>query len=190
MVDVLLKPFPRKTIIGNAVAHHTTKPWHLLVNRHVMSHQLQIISRRQTAGTSADNRHLLSRGLRPSGLRNRGKIRLVHRRPLQSPDIDGTVQHISPAALFAGMLADHSTGCRERIIFPDQTHRVLVPVRPHQSDISGNIHMGRAEIDTWNRLLERPCTAVLGHMRDIVLPKSMKTGQKQSRRLGPDSTVR
>lgn len=78
--------------------------------------------------------------------------RPVGRDPLQAVDVDGIVHHVAAAAGFAGVLADKATGGGERVILPDQADCIRMAAFPHQRDVAGNIHMGRAQGDTGHRL--------------------------------------
>ena len=55
-----------------------------------------------------------------------------HSVTLQAADVDGTVHHLTAAAVLTGMLADVSAGGGEGVVLSDQPHSVRVAALVHQ----------------------------------------------------------
>ena len=93
----------------------------------------------ESARAAAQDGDPFSGGRRP--LRRIDLSRKICRNPFQAADVDGIIHHIPAAPGFAGMLADKTAGCGERVILPDQPDGVPIPSLAHQRNVPGNVHV-------------------------------------------------
>ena len=156
----------------------------------MVSHQLQIICRRQSAGTSADDCYFFTGALRFLRHRNRVGSGIVHCHTLQAADIDGTIDHVAAASCLTGMLTDQGTGGGERIVLADQLHGICITPFLHQCYVTGDIHTCGAQRHTGNRLGNMAGTfSAMFNVVDIILTEAFQSGQYHMGRLVTDGTV-
>ena len=87
------------------------------------------------------------------------------------------------------MLADKAAGGRERVVLADQTDRIGVSSFFHKRHIARNVHMGRADRDTGNRLVVGTGTASVPDMLHIVIAVADESLVDHVRRLIADGAV-
>ena len=187
-LDLSVQQMPGETVAGNAVAEHTAQLLGLLKHGNLMTHERQIVGAAQSAGAAAYNGHSLAGGR--SALRLGYISGVIHGVTLQTPDVDGVVNHIAAAPGLAGMLADVGAGSGEGVILSDQAHGVGAAIFAHQSHVAGNIHPGGTQGDAWHGVF-KPCQAPL--MEDVllvVIPESLQAVHHQAGRIPADGTVR
>ena len=114
---------------------------------------------------------------------------MVHGEPLQAADIHRVVHHPAAAVGLAGVLTDIGAGGGEGIVLPDQAHGVGVPALPHQGDISGHVHVGRAGGDTGHRVAQPADTAAVEQVLLVVLPEAPHPAQHHMGGLIADGAV-
>ena len=135
-----------------------------------MSHEGQIVGRRQAAGTAADDCHRLAGRFRPRrGLHGLG---VVHRITLQTADVHRVVHHPPAALTFAGVLTDVGAGRDEGVVLADQAHRVLIPALVDQGHIAGDVHMGGAGGHAGHRVAQAADAPAVEDVLLIVLPEA------------------
>ena len=88
------------------------------------------------------------------------------------------------------MLADVGAGGGERIVLADKPHRVGAAPLVHQRDVAGNIHAGRTQRHTGDRILQRPQAAVVEDVLLIIVPEALQPHQHQLGGVDADGTVR
>ena len=167
--QILIQSFSWQTIAWNAITEHTTQFFILFKYFYMMSHQCQIISRAQTAGTAAQNGNFLSCWF--CTRRCRHNACMIHSIPFQRTNIDGIIHHISAAPCFTGMFTNHSTGRYKGIVFSNEPYRIRITFMGNQGNISGNIHICRTESHTGHRLVNIEQTAFVMNMFQIIIPE-------------------
>ena len=186
--DFLIQACSGQPIVGDSIAEHASQGFSFFINYCLMPHSLQIIRSAQTTGSSADNGDPLS-GRFCTGLW-RHIAGMIDSIALDTADIDGIIQHVSPASRFTRMLTDIGTDGREGIILPYQSDSIGISSFLHQCDIAGNIHTGRTHGNTGNRLIQTGRTASVQDMLLIIIPKSLHTLQHHVGSLLSDCTIR
>ena len=114
---------------------------------------------------------------------------MIGSHPFQSPDIDRIIYNITSAAGFTGMLTDKTAGSGEWIVLANQTDGISITSFPYKGNISRDIHMGRTERNTWDRLFVLAGTSFLADMFFIIFPASDKTLIDHMCGFIPDGTV-
>ena len=155
-----------------------------------MSHLAKEICCGKTCRSATDNSDLLASG--NVCFRNGYLIccHLIYGIFFQTADVDGIINQVSAAALLTGMLADHRTCGRKRIIFTDQVDRACIIFISNQCDIARDIYMCRTHIDTWNFLSHFSRTFVFFNMADILIMECFKTLKHFNSGLVANGTVR
>ena len=102
---------------------------------------------------------------------------LIHRIFLESADIDGIVNQISPASLLTRMFADHGTGRRKRVVLTDHVDRPRIVFLPDQRNVCRDIHMRRTKIDARHLLSHLAGTDMVFNMALIFFPKCIQSLQ-------------
>ena len=87
------------------------------------------------------------------------------------------------------MLTDKAAGGRERVVLADQADRIGVSTFFHKGHIARDVHMGRADRDTGNRLVVCTGTAPVPDMLHIVIAVADESLVDHVRRLIADGTV-
>ena len=107
-LNFAIQNIPGQAVFGDAEPHHTARHGSGLADGYLVTHAPQMIGRRQTAGTGADNEHPFFRRLRV-------KIRfpavfqgLVAQEAFNRVDRHGLVQLSPIAGAFAGVITDPS----------------------------------------------------------------------------------
>jgi len=186
-VDLRVQLFPGEAVVGDAIAQHTAQLLALLENDHLVAHQRQIVGAAQAAGAAADDGHGLSRGGRAFRL---GHVaRVIHGVALQSPDVQGRVDHVAAAPGLAGMLADIGAGSGHGVILADQAHRVGAAALAHQGHIAGHVHTGGAQCHAGHRQGQACQTSVMLDMLDIIVPEALQTVHHQAGGVTADGAV-
>ena len=170
-LNLVIQDLSRKTVGRDAVAQHAAQLLTLLIDRHIVAHDAEIVGRTEAGGTAADHGDPFAGGLH--ACRCRHLALMLHGKALESPDVHGIVHHGSAAAHLAGMLADETADCRQGIVLPDELHRILVSALMHQGNVARNVHVGRTLEHTGHGLvLLRPAAAVL-NMLHIIVPEAL-----------------
>ena len=87
------------------------------------------------------------------------------------------------------MLADKAAGGWERVVLADQTDRVGVSSFFHKRHIARDVHMGRTDRDTGNRLVVGTGTASVPDMLHIVIAVADESLVDHVRRLIADGAI-
>ena len=87
------------------------------------------------------------------------------------------------------MLTDKAAGGRERVVLADQADRISISSFFHKRHIARNVHMGRADRDTGNRLVVGTGTASVPDMLHIVIAVADESLVDHVRRLIADGAV-
>ena len=87
------------------------------------------------------------------------------------------------------MLTDKAAGGREWVVLADQADRIGVSSFLHQGHIARDIHVGRTDRDTGNRLVVGTGTATVLNVLHIVVAVADKSLVDHIRRLIADGTV-
>ena len=88
------------------------------------------------------------------------------------------------------MLTNKAAGGWERVVLPDQTDRVGVSSFFHKRHIARDVHMGRADRDTRNRLVVGTGTSSVPDMLHIVIAVADESLIYHIRRLIADGAIR
>ena len=88
------------------------------------------------------------------------------------------------------MLTDKAAGRRERVVLPDQADRIGISSFFHERHITRNVHMGRTDRDTRDRLVVCTGTAAVLDVLHIVISVADQPLIDHVRRLIADRTVR
>ena len=88
------------------------------------------------------------------------------------------------------MLTDKTAGRWERVVLADQANRIGISSFFHERHITRNVHMGRTDRDTGNRLVVGTGTASVPDMLHIVIAVADESLIDHIRRLIADGTVR
>ena len=176
-----------QAVVGDAVAEHAPQLGALFIDGDLVAHKGQVVGRRQAARPAADDGHRLARVCRP--LRGGHVRRVVHGVPLQAADVHRVVHHPPAALALAGVLAHVGTGGGEGVVLSDEAHRVLVPPKPDEGDVAGNVHMGRAGGDAGYRVAQAADAPAVEHVFLVVLPKAPHPPEHHVGRLIADGTV-
>ena len=186
-LNLVIQYLSRQTVGRDAVAQHAAQLLTLLIHRHIVAHDTEIVGRTEAGGTAADHGDLLAGGLH--ACRRRHLALMLHGKALQTPDIHGIVHHGSAAAHLTGMLADETADRRQGIILPDELHRIMISALMHQGNVARNVHVGRTLEHTGHRLvLLRPAAAVLNVLH-IIVPEALHALQHHPGCLRADGTV-
>ena len=86
------------------------------------------------------------------------------------------------------MLADIGAGRWERVVLPDQAHRIGAAPLVDQSDIAGDIHPRRAQGHAGHRILQISQTAVVLDVLNVVVPEALQSLEHQSGSVVADGT--
>lgn len=152
-----------------------------------MAHQGQVIGAAEAAGAAAHNGHGLAGGRGAGGIGHHACV--VHGVPLQTPDVDGIVDHIPAAAGLAGMLTDVGAGGGHGVVLADQAHGVGVAPGPHQGHVARDIHPRRTQGNAGHGILEACQAPVVLYMLLIIVPEALQSVHYQPGRVPPDSAV-
>ena len=88
------------------------------------------------------------------------------------------------------MLTDKTAGRRERVVLPDQADRIGISSFFHERHITRNVHMGRTDRDTRDRLVVCTGTSAFLDVLHIVIAVADQPLIDHVRRLIADRTVR
>jgi hypothetical protein len=114
---------------------------------------------------------------------------VIHGIALQTPDIDGVVDHVPAAPGLAGVLADVGAGSGEGIVLTDQAHGVGVASLAHQRHVARHVHAGGTQRHTGDRQLQTGQTPVVQDVLLVIVPETVQTVQHQPRRVPSDGAV-
>ena len=115
---------------------------------------------------------------------------MIHRVALQAADVHGIVHHAAAAVVLTGVLAHVGAGKGEGIVFADQAHGIVVAACPHQRDVAGNVHMGRAHRDAGHRVAQAADAAAMQHVLLVIFPEAPYPLQHHMGSLIADGAVR
>ena len=87
------------------------------------------------------------------------------------------------------MLTDKAAGGWERVVLADQADRISISSFFHKRHIARNVHMGRTDRDTGNRLVVGTGTASVPDMLHIVIAVADESLVDHVRRLIADGAV-
>ena len=186
-VDLRVQQVPGEPVAGDAVAQHAAQLCPLLVHRDLVAHQRQIVGAAQAAGAAADDGHLFAGGRRAGGLGHVPGV--VHGVPLQTPDVDGVVDHVPAAPGLAGMLADIGAGGGEGVVLADQAHGVGAASLAHQRHVARHVHAGGAQRHAGHGQLQTGQTSMVLDVLLVVVPEALQTVQHKPCRVPADGAV-
>ena len=115
---------------------------------------------------------------------------MIHRVALQAADVYGIVHHAAAAVGLTGVLAHVGAGKGEGIVLADQAHGIVVAAGPHQRDVAGNVHMGRAHRDAGHRVAQAADAAAMQHVLLVIFPEAPYPLQHHMGSLIADGAVR
>ena len=187
VLDLIIQSLSGQTVAGDAVAKHAAQLISLLEDGHLVTHDRQIVGCRQAAGAAADDGDFLAGGFCQRRYVIVGDM--IRREAFNAADVDGVVQHVAAAAVFAGVFADESTGRNEGVVLADEPHSVVVAAFVDQCDVSRNVHVGRALGYAGHGLIEGGGAAVVLDVLDIVVAESVDALQHHVCRLVADGAV-
>ena len=158
-IDIILQALPRQTIAWNSIQEHAAEFLTFFKYSGLMSHQLQIISSAQAAGTAADDRDALAGG----GWTGRCRYMSchIHSYTFDAADVDRVIQHVAAAAGLTWMFAYQCTGGWERVVLADQADCICIASFTGQGNVTRNINSSRAQSYTGNRLIKIAAAAVV-----------------------------
>ena len=185
--DLFVDFLTGETVSGDAVAEHAAQLLVTLVNSDLVAHEGQIVSSGQTAGATADDRHLLAGGFSAGRIGHVAGV--VDGVLLQAADVHGIIHHGAAAAGLTGMLADVGTGDGPGIVLADQLDSILDTACGDEGDVAGNIHAGGTQRHTGNGVLERTQAMLVLNMGDVIILEAFQTVQHQTGGIGADGAV-
>lgn len=116
--------------------------------------------------------------------------RVLHGKPLEAADIDGSVHHTAAAADLAGVLADESADGGQGVVLADKPDGVGVSARFDEGDIAGDIHARGALRHAGDGLVERAFAASVFDMLHEVVAEAADALENHIRGLIADRAVR
>ncbi len=186
-VDVAVKQVAGEAVGGDAVAQHTAELLVALVNSHLMSHEAQVIRRRQAAGAAADDGDLLAGAGAAGG--DGDLARLIDGIALEAADVHRVVDHVAAAVSLAGMLAYVAAGDGHGIVLADELDGIGVAPHADEGDIAGDVHACGAERHAGDGRGERAEAAVLVDVLHKVGAVVLQIGENHLRGFIADGAV-
>ena len=152
-----------------------------------MTHQREIVRRRNAAGAAADDRHFLARG--GQGFGHGHFARVFHRVAFEAADVDGGVHHAPATAHFAGVFADEPAHRHEGVVLADEAHGVRASARFDEGYVARNVHARRALRHAGNGLVEGAFATPVFDVFDEIVAESFDSFQDHARRFVADGAV-
>ena len=151
--DLLVEPFARQAVGGNAVVHHAAGLGVGVADLDLVPEAAQVIGARQARGTGADHEHALA-GRRPRRDRPAFLVGEIAEKPIERMDRDGLIEELPVAGAFAGVIARAAVRARQRVLLHVLPPGPLVVARLREGEPRLDVFAGRTGVITRRQVID------------------------------------